>query len=618
MTSGFIRSVDKSACHRTVLKVLRSTVRPLAPLAIFLAALAFYLTTLAPGMLRGDSGEFQWAMASLNVAHATGYPLFTLIGYGWQLVPLSNNIAWQLNLLAPFFAALAAATIFVLIRETTARGDAALIGALFFAVTPVMWFNASILEVYSLHAFLLALIAYLLSRWSRERTLPDASIVSGSNGALYLACFVLGLALAHHRLIVLALPALIYFIFATEPRFLFNLPRLLGCVLLILPGLLLYMYVPLRLLPEGFSLEFSVYDIILGREYAASFLRELNPLPVLVEIPFRNFHIGLALALIGAVTLFRRAKHLNVALWLIYLADVAFALVYSVPDVEVFLTSSFVVTAIWIGAGAAFLLEWIGERAGARNSRGAQVVVASVLMILPLFGLTRFGEIQAAVAMEMAPEARARAIADARLPEGAYLELDWETATALRFLQATEKLRPDLDARLIEMNKREEFWHALSNVNAGRAVFVERGLKWTRTPAGYVTREHQPQLAQIVQAPIEMTRLAAKINEQVELVGYHAAPEALTLYWRVNKPLNKDVATFVHFLDAAGEKIGQDDRAACCEAVYGYRTSEWEPGQIYTDVFKPAPVGTVSLLVGMYENVNGEIEPYGETVTIRR
>lgn len=560
-------------------------------------------------MLRGDSGEFQWAMASLNVAHATGYPLFTLLGYGWQLVPLSTNIAWQLNLLAPFFAALAVAAIFEFIRSVTTRGDAALIGALFFALAPVMWFNASILEVYALHAFLLALFLYLLWRWSRA---PK------QNAPLYLAFFVLGLALAHHRLILLALPATLYFLLATDRKFFFNLPRLVICALLVVPGLLLYLYVPLRLLPEGFSVDFAFYDIILGREYATSLLREFNPLLVLVQIPLQNFHLGLALALLGAITLFRRAKHLNVALWLVYLVDVIFALIYSVPDIEVFLTSSFVVTAIWIGAGAAFLLEWVGTFVGASYARRAQIPFAIVLMLIPLFGLVHFREIQTAVANEAAPEARARAIAAAPLPQGALLELDWETATTLRFLQSAEKLRPDLEARLIEMNKREEFWRALYNVNAGRAVFVEQGVKWTRAPAGFIAEPRENELAQIVRVPIEMKRVRAAVNERVELLGYQSTPDALILYWRVKQPLGKDVATFVHYLDANGEKIAQDDRAACCEAVYGYRTGEWEAGQTYADVFKPAPENAKSFLVGMYENVNGEIEPYGEEITIAR
>ncbi len=580
----------------------------LAPIFVFTATFALELSTLAPGMLRGDSGEFQWAMASLNVAHATGYPLFTLLGYGWYLVPLSNNIAWQLNLLAPFFGALATATIFIFIRSLTARSAPAFIGALFFALTPVMWFNASILEVYSLHAFLLALILYLVWRWTLH---PK------QNGALYLAFFVLGLALAHHRLIVLALPAIFIWILITDYQFLLNLPRLVLCFLLLLPGLALYAYVPLRLLPEGFSWDFAFYDIILGREYATSLLREINPLPVLVEIPVRNFHVGLVLAMIGAVTLFRRAKNLNLALWLIYLVDVVFALIYSVPDIEVFLTSSFVVIAIWIGAGAAFLFEWLGARVGGLHARRAQLPFAFVMLAISLLGILHYGEIQTAVAKEAAPEARARAIAAMNLPQGALLELDWETATALRFLQTTEKLRPDLDARLIALNQREEFWRVLYNANAGRAVLVERGIVWTRAPAGFIAAPRENDLAQILRAPIEMNRVRAQVSDAVDLLGYHSRADAFIVYWRVNKPMNKDVATFVHYLDANGEKIAQDDRAACCEAVYGYRTSEWEEGQIYADVFKPAPENTKAFLVGMYENVNGDLVPYGEEITIK-
>lgn len=579
----------------------------LAPVFVFVGTLALYLSTLAPGMLRGDSGEFQWAMASLNVAHATGYPLFTLLGYGWQLLALSNNSAWQLNLLGPIFGALAVATLFVLIRAVTGRTDAALIGAFFFALAPVMWFNSSILEVYSLHAFLLALWLYCLHRWSRDIS---------QNAPLYLSFLVLGLGLAHHRLMLLALPALLYFLIASDRRFFLNLPRLLICALLVLPGLLLYLYVPLRLLPEGFTLDFAFYDIILGREYATSLLRELHPLPVLVEIPFNNFHIGLLIALVGAIALFRRAKHFNVALWLVYVVDVGFALIYNVPDIEVFLTSSFVVTAIWIGGGAAFILEWIGARVSAQHARRAQVPVAIVLLLIPLLGLAHLSEIRTAVAAEAGPEARARAIAADNLPQGAMLELDWETATALRFLQASERLRPDLDARLIAMNQRDEFWRALYNANAGRAVLIERGVNWKRAPAAFAHVPRANDLAQVVRVPIEMTRAPAPVSDNVDFVGYKSTPEAFVVYWRVKKPLNKDVSTFVHFLDANSEKIGQDDRGACCEAVYGFRTSEWEPNQLYADVFKPAPKNTATFLVGMYETINGDIVPYGETIAI--
>lgn len=559
-------------------------------------------------MLRGDSGEFQWAMASLNVAHATGYPFYTLLGYLWHLVPLSHNVAWQLNLLAALFGALAAATLFVLIRSVTKRTDAALLGALFFALAPVIWFNASILEVYTLHALLLALLLYLLWRWSLQ---PAAS------APLYAAFFVFGVALAHHRLIVLAVPAMLYFLLATERRFFFNLRRLLICALLVLPGLLLYVYVPLRLIPEGFTPEFAFYDIILGREYAGSLLREINLFPVLVQIPWNNFSFGLVLALLGAFTLFARARHLNIALWLVYLVDVVFALVYSVPDVEVFMTSAFVVIAVWIGAGSAFLLDWLGAHVKPNLARPVQIAAALIIAVLALLGLLRYPTIQTAVAAEAAPEARARAIAQsADVPTGAWLELDWETATALRFLQATENLRPDLQARLIEMAHRDEYWRTLDYVTAGRPVLVEQGVPWQRAPAGFSATPRANALAQIEYSAPAFQRVGAAVSDRVTLAGYRSTPDGLVLYWRVRAPLGKDLATYVHYLDAAGSKIGQDDRAACCEAVYGYRTSEWEAGKLYADHFKPAPPGTASFEVGMYENVNGEIEDYGETITL--
>lgn len=601
--------------HRTNLRV---NLPLLTLFLVFVTSFILYLLTLAPGMLRGDSGEFQWAMASLNVAHATGYPLFTLIGYVWQWVPLPIPIAWQLNLLAALFGALAVATIFVMVRDVTRRTDAALIAALFLALAPTIWFNASILEVYTLHAFLLALVIGLLWRWSGQtRGVSETPRVLSDDRALYLAFFVLGLALAHHRLIVLALPAIILFIFLTDRHFPLNLPRLLTCLLLLLPGLVLYLYVPLRLLPEGYPLNFAWNDIILGREYQGSLLREFNPLPVLWDIPFKNFHAGLVLAFIGALTLFRRARNLNILLWLVYLADLVFALVYSVPDIEVFLTSSFVVTAVWIGAGTAFVIEHITSALGARYLRPVSLVIALVISVVALSGLTRYDQIKLAVGNEAGTaETRARAILAAKLPEGAFLELDWETATAIRFLQTTEQARPDLEARLIAMNAKEEYQRALRNVDAGRAVFVERGVKWTRAPAGYSVMSSANDLAQVERAPVMLNPVKQKINDRVELQGIWRSADALTLYWRVQQSLDRDLATFVHYFDAAGNKIAQDDRAACCEAIYGYSTRDWEKGSLIADLFGSPPSNTQYVEIGMYELVNGDIEPYGATIRV--
>lgn len=567
-------------------------------------------------MLRGDSGEFQWAMASLNVAHATGYPLFTLLGFGWLQVPFPGNVAWRLNLLSPFFGAAAVTVLFVLVRGLTRRIDAALIAALFFAVAPVIWFNASILEVYTLNAFFLALILYLLWRWANPPNV--GSIPARSDLPLYFAALIFGLALAHHRLMVLTIPAILVFFWLTDHKFFFDLKRLAVLVLLMVPGLLLYLYVPMRLLPTGASLNYALFDIILGREYSGSFLQEFHPQQVLGQIPFDNFHIGLVIAVIGVVALYKTNRSYNLLLLLVYVATVLFTLLYSVPDPQVFLSPSFVVLAIWIGSGAAFIIEWCASRFEGKKSRIAEVAAAAALIVLGLYYMLQYQEVQAAVSEEAGTaESRARTILASNLPAGALLELDWETATAMRFLQTTEGQRPDLEARLIKLNERDEFWRVLGSVNAGRPVLVESGVKWERSPVGYSIEPESNDLAGLKATQWQVEPVGEPINEKVKLAGMRQSQTQLVLLWNVVKPLDHDVATYVHYFDANGKPLGQEDRAACCESLYGYRSSEWEAGRTMADTFRAPPPDATYVQIGMYTTENGDIEPYGKTIALQ-
>ena len=60
------------------------------------AALGLYIRTLAPGVLVGDMGEFQFTGAILGIPHPTGYPLYTLLGKLWSMVPL-RDVAYRIN-----------------------------------------------------------------------------------------------------------------------------------------------------------------------------------------------------------------------------------------------------------------------------------------------------------------------------------------------------------------------------------------------------------------------------------------------------------------------------------------------------------------------------------------
>ncbi|MEJ2495676.1 MAG: DUF2723 domain-containing protein, partial [Ignavibacteriaceae bacterium] len=71
-----------------------------------------YLFTLAPSVVQIDSGELATVQATLGIAHPTGYPLYTIVGYLFSLIPLPFTKIYQLNLLAALYCS-AGVSVFV-------------------------------------------------------------------------------------------------------------------------------------------------------------------------------------------------------------------------------------------------------------------------------------------------------------------------------------------------------------------------------------------------------------------------------------------------------------------------------------------------------------------------
>lgn len=175
-----------------------------AGLAAGLVALAVYVWTAAPNVTLLDSGEFLVAAQHFGVPHPTGYPLWTLLAWIFQLLPL-GNAAWETNIFSGVCGALAvglaAGTLTNLLRwflegrlEGRLRVLPGVTGAAFglmFAFSQSMWSQAVIAEVYTLHALLIGLYLCLLYGWVRH---------PGRDRLMLWAFFVLALSFSNHHL----------------------------------------------------------------------------------------------------------------------------------------------------------------------------------------------------------------------------------------------------------------------------------------------------------------------------------------------------------------------------------------------------------------------------------
>ncbi|HEX7587967.1 MAG TPA: DUF2723 domain-containing protein, partial [Anaerolineae bacterium] len=322
-----------------------------AIVAIALASFSFllYLRTLAPDVVDADGGELQFAAWNFSFVHPTGYPLYLILGGLFQhLIPIGNP-AFRLNIFTALTAALAVGAVYLAASVLTRHRASAVVAAAAFALTRTFWFDASGAETYALGAFFVALLIYLALRWQAA---PSASTFA-------FFTFVYGLALTHHRTIVLWIPAFVLFfvVIAWQSRNTKHVIRrawyIFSFVVLFLLPFLLYLYVPLRapaspyaVLPLVPGRDFILYDnspaglinYLLGRAFQfqvnwdAVSMTRLASLPQLLFEQFGLF--GIALGIAGIASMLWQREWARFALLAAgSAATVIFASLYHIGDI---------------------------------------------------------------------------------------------------------------------------------------------------------------------------------------------------------------------------------------------------------------------------------------------
>ena len=406
------------------------------------AAAALYVSTLAPTVQAGDSGELILAAQSLGIPHPPGYPVWVLLGHLASIAPW-GTLAARVNALSALLAALSAGLFFVLAtRLGLARGPRWVATALL-AGSTIVWRSAVQAEVYAL-----ALAAFLTLAWLalQARGAPRAS--RRAEAAFF---FVAGAAPLVHQ--TLLFPSLVLGAWVLAPRP--GASRLLPKLLWVGLGFSLVLFLPIRsaLHPAfawrpGLGLT-DLFGYLLRSDYGAlrqnplSFHRAMAEAGSMAALVLAGFGVlGAVLATVGALSGGARHRELRVVgLAALSIPVALMVLISFTPDpehlaqIEPFLAPVLVPLALLAGVGL--------ETTLARTPRGARApVLAGIACAAAITVGLHFGSCDRR--QFTLPERYGRDLLSG-LPHGATLVLDGDNETFLvAYLTRARELRPDL------------------------------------------------------------------------------------------------------------------------------------------------------------------------------
>jgi hypothetical protein len=339
---------------------------------------------MAPGLtwanVGADGGDLIAAAATGGIAHPTGYPFYLLLARLFLYLPL-GSLAFRTNLLSAFAAVMASLLVYTIVIRCLPSNPirqswlASLASGLAFGLSPLLWSQAVITEVYTLHALFVALLLFLLvNTLSIHFTQARTDCLLG---------LTFGLAMGNHLTTVLILPAILLSTVQREPegsdgnhrinRWQIDGRSLSRRLLWIVVGLLVYLTLPIRALthpPVNWGNPITLNGfvwLVSGKLYQSlvlnlTFSSIVERMQTAVALLLQQFGImGIGLGLIGLIVFFKPSRLNYVMLWIVVVYS-AFAIGYATTDSFMYLVPSFLCFSIWIGVGLGRLMDLSSTR----------------------------------------------------------------------------------------------------------------------------------------------------------------------------------------------------------------------------------------------------------------
>ncbi|MBL8165347.1 MAG: DUF2723 domain-containing protein [Anaerolineae bacterium] len=599
-----------------------------------------------------DVGETQIVLNTWGTLHATGYPLYVMLGNVLVTLLRGQGIdaATAPGVVSLLYTLAALGLLYALLRRVSGRSWLAAGVVALYGLTRTVWVHSSIAEIYSFGLLILmGLLA--LALW-------DAPV----RGRLYWLALLGGVGVFHHRALLFAAPALVYAVWGElwgeepHPKPLsmrerglkthaiqgvsdkassssqwggwgvgILVRRLVLCGLIGMIGFLPYAYLPLRA-QVGAAWVYGepgtwggFWDQFWGRE-AERFIGTPDTFEALLaNVTLINNTLltdltapGVAVGLLGLALGLRRRERRRAALTFLLSGAAAylFHLFYYTDILSALILPVTLALAVgWLFAAEALVKSphpltpspW-----GEGESKGRRFVLPGKRLLVPLVGLllavllinAHFTFIRDLTTDYTGLETIE--IAQGTPPDST-LMLDWGPRYfAVGFARDVEGTLSDV--RLVSHKADFSAIVAGSSLLTPDFTFYNRPVAWWQEQIGapvYLSAA-APHLVRI-STNREMAEDYAGDGIQVHEASLDCLNAALELHvdWLAASAPERDYSVFVHLLDSSSTILTQGDQSA---PVFGWRpTTSWAAGEIVHDVYTLThKAGAALIRYGLY------------------